>query len=80
MDVHIYDPDEWEPIVGSYTCFFHRANPKAHHPACTCYTGIRQMRRDPAEVARLKAERLRLHEDAILAQAEAIKARRDLAK
>jgi hypothetical protein len=37
---------------------------------------IGQRRRDPAEATRLKAERERAREDAVLAEAEAIKRRR----
>lgn len=76
MNHHIYDPDEYEQVIDSYTCYFHRQNPGAVHPGCTCHGGISQRRRSDAEIARRKAERLRLHEDNILAQAEAIKAKR----
>jgi hypothetical protein len=43
---------------------------------CNGAAGYSLVRRDPAEVKRIKAEKARCHEDQILAQADAIRARR----
>ena len=60
MSWQIWDEDEWEPVFET--------------TPTSCSMGRR--RRDPAEVARIKAERERKREDEILAQADAIRARR----
>lgn len=69
-----HDEDEWEPT-------------STHRPCTGCIDGkcsgrcnasgsIGCRRRDPAEVARIKADRLRREEDEILRRADAIRSRR----
>ena len=60
MSTFYYDPDEWETYV-------ERGN-----GSFTC--GMR--RRDPMEVALIKSEKRRAHEDAVLAEAELIRSAR----
>lgn len=65
----LHDPDEWEAVY-EYTSYGEFAG----HPmgAMTCG----QRRRPPEEVARIKAEKRLAHENKILAEADAIRARR----
>jgi hypothetical protein len=69
----IHDSDEWETVSssGTYGSF---AGVQLGWANCG------QRRRAPEDVARIKAEKRRQHEDAVLAQAEAIKSRRTEAK
>lgn len=59
-----WDPDEWEVEIGW------GGQGQASWGTCG------QRRRSPEEIARIKTEKRRAHEDAFLAEAEAIKARR----
>lgn len=70
------DPDEWEPDISHSTCPWHKANPGKPFAGCTCSASYGMKRRDPAEVAAIKAKRRREHEDAVLAEADQIRARR----
>lgn len=74
-----HDEDEWETVTSESRCGWHQAHPGVPYPSCTCSFSVGQKRRDPAEVRRIKAERLRQHEDSILEQAEHIKAARSSA-
>ena len=69
MSWMLYDPDEWEAVVDhqSYGTF-------SGHPIGMSSYG--QRRRSPEEVARIKAKKQRANDDAILAEADAIRARR----
>jgi hypothetical protein len=71
-----FDPDEWESFTESTPCRACGGDLSKCIGMCTgsCSTGLR--RREPAEIARIKAERRRREEDDILAKAEAIKAQR----
>ena len=71
MNWILYDPDEFETVIErqSYGEMF-------GHPFGSVSVG--QRRRDPEEVARIKAEKRRAHEDAVLAEADAIRAARAL--
>jgi hypothetical protein len=71
-----YDEDEYETVVTSRPCTACGGDPRKCNGGCNGMAGISSVRRPPAEVARIKAERLRKHEDEVLAEAEAIKARR----
>lgn len=71
-----YDPDEYEPVYESHTCFFHEKHPGEPFAGCTCSSSISSRRRSPEEIAKIKADRLRKEEDDILARAENIKAKR----
>lgn len=71
-----YDEDEWETVVESRPCTVCHGDLKKCNGGCNGYTGIGQIRRPTADVVRIKAERQRKHEDAVLAEAEIIKAAR----
>jgi hypothetical protein len=71
-----YDPDESETVYESRTCHFHKMHPGETFAGCTCSFSIGSRRRSPEDVAAIKAERRQKEEDAILAQAEIIKASR----
>jgi hypothetical protein len=75
MLIH-HDPDEWETVTTSHMCPFHERHPGEAFAGCTCSASVSQHRRDPADVAKIKARKRREHEDRILAEAEAIRARR----
>lgn len=60
MSYIFYDPDEWETVSVS--------------TPTSCSIG--QRRRSPEAIAKIKAEKLFLHEEAVLAEAARIKARR----
>ncbi len=73
-----HDDDEWEPDVSHHTCGYHERHPGNPWAGCTCSSSYGMKRRDPAEVAKIKAERCRTKEDEILAEAERIKRRRGI--
>lgn len=77
MLIH-HDPDEYEGVSSSHTCSFHQRNPGKPYAGCTCSVSWGLKRRDSAEVAKIKTEKRRQHENEILSEAEAIKARRKL--
>jgi hypothetical protein len=70
------DPDEWETVTDSRPCTNCGGDLGQCNGACNGSFGVGQRRRAPEEVARIKAERRRAHEDKILAEADAIRARR----
>lgn len=61
----LYDPDEWETVIE--TGFYGNGMGWG-----TCG----QRRRPPEDVARIRAEKQKAHEEAVLAEADAIRARR----
>lgn len=65
-----HDPDEWESVYESKS---YGRDPFGHTLG-SCSYSLR--RRAPEEVAKIKAERQRKHEDAVLAEAEFIIAKR----
>lgn len=67
----LHDPDEWETVS-----HYHSYGEFAGHPMASMSVG--QRRRPSEEVARIKAEKRRAHEDAVLAEADAIRAGRAL--
>lgn len=71
-----YDPDEWETVSESHICSYHRVNPGLVFSGCCCSASWGQKRRNPEEVAEIKAKKLKAHEDAVLLEAEFIKIRR----
>jgi hypothetical protein len=75
MLIH-HDPDEWENVHGGTVCAYHQSNPGKPYAGCCCSAYFGQRRRDPAEVAKIRAEKQREHEDAVLAEAEMIRLRR----
>lgn len=75
MLIH-HDPDEYETVVTRTVCSFHQRNPSQTYAGCTCSMGIGGKKRPPEEVQRIKAQREREREDAVLAEADEIRARR----
>ena len=75
MHMH-WDQDEWELVTESRPCTACGGDMKKCNGMCNGMFSAGHRRRDPADVARIKADRLRKEEDAILARAEAIKAAR----
>ncbi len=75
-----HDPDEWETVSTSRRCGFHEFNPGGFHPGCTCSCTIGTRRRPQHEIDRIKADKQRKREDAILREADVIRARRQFAE
>lgn len=77
MHIH-FDEDEWEAVSEHRPCSCggYPGGDRCVPGMCNASSSYTMRRRDPAEVKRIKAERERKREDEILAQAEAIKARR----
>ena len=74
---HIFhDPDEWETVTESRPCWCVGVRPC--NGTCNGMVGVSERRREPEEVVRIKADRLRKEEDEILARADAIRERRAL--
>lgn len=79
MLIH-YDPDEFKTVSERRTCAFHEINPGESYAGCTCSYSCSSVRREPEEIAAIKAERRRKEEDRILAKAELIKYSRSRAQ
>lgn len=71
-----YDEDEWEPVFENRPCTACGGDLRKCNGMCNGMSSYGHRRRDPKEVARIKADRLRKEEDEILARAERIKAAR----
>lgn len=76
MSYILHDPDEWETVTTSTPCAACGGDIRKCNGMCTGSMSMGQRRRAPEEVARIKAERRRREEDAILVQAETIRAQR----
>lgn len=75
--MHIqYDDDEFETVVISNPCTACNGDRTKCHGQCNGSVHYGSKRRDPTEVQRIKAERERKREDEVLAEADAIRARR----
>ncbi len=73
----LYDEDEFETVVTMRPCTSCGGNlGKCRGVGCNGSSGIGSRRRSPDEVKTIKADRQRKHEDAVLAEADAIRARR----
>lgn len=72
------DTDEWEIVCESRPCTACNGDRTKCDGRCNGMASWGMKRRDPAEVKRIKAERLRKEEDEILAQADRIRAQRGL--
>jgi len=80
------DPDRFKivKVDDGHACSFHSMNPGEDHPniclrrgACGCSTPrYKQVRRSREEIAEIRTEKRRKHEDQILAEAELIRASR----
>ena len=68
----IHDPDEWEAVVE------HKDYGRNQFGNPIVSVAYYNRRRDPEEVAKIKAAKCRQHEDEILLEAEAIKRRRGI--
>lgn len=73
---HLYDEDEWELVSHHRTCSACNGDLRKCNGACNGMSGYSMVRRSPKEIAKIKAERARKREDAILIEADAIRARR----
>ncbi len=77
---NVYDPDEYEMVSAGTPCTMcggdHR---RCNGWGCNGSFSMGPRRRSPEEIAKIKAERLRQREDGILAEAEAIRRRREKA-
>lgn len=69
MSWHLYDPIEWETVVTGETWPGPLGVPVGSF-------GVSYRRKPDDVIAKLKAERERLREDAVLAEADAIRVRR----
>lgn len=72
----LYDPDEYETVIDSRTCTTCGGDLKKCDGGCNGMFSLGSRRRPASEVREIKAARQREAEDAILAQADAIRARR----
>ena len=75
MYIH-YDPDEYETVVTSRPCTGCNGDRSKCHGQCNGSFGIGSKRRPPEAIAKIKADKQRQHEDEVLAEAEAIRHRR----
>lgn len=73
-----YDEDEYETIMTSRPCTVCHGDTRKCNGGCNGMSSWSHRRRDPAEVRQIKADRERNREDTILAEAAAIRARRNL--
>lgn len=71
-----WDPDEWETVSEFKQCACGGPSSGNCNGCCTAMASMGQRRRAPEDVKRIKAEKLRMHEDKVLVEAESIKARR----
>lgn len=71
-----HDEDEYEMVHHHRVCTACNGDLRKCNGACNGSSGYSLVKRPAAEVARIKAEKLKAHEDAILAEADAIRARR----
>lgn len=73
----LYDEDEFETVVHSMPCTSCGGDlGRCRGVGCNGSGGVSSRRRSPAEVKEIKAKRQREYEDKILAEADAIRARR----
>lgn len=72
----LYDPDEFETVIESRACTACGGDLSKCNGGCNGMAGYSQRRRAPSEVKAIKDAKRREHEDKILAEADAIRARR----
>ena len=74
MSWMLHDPDEWETISSYTPC---SCGGLANcNGCCNGSAGVGTRRRAPEDIARIKAEKRRQHEESVLAEAAQIMARR----
>lgn len=79
MNLQYFDPDLYETVSGFSPCHCGGSPGSAscRSPGgCTASGWISQRARSPEDYARIKAEKRRVHEESVLAEADAIRARR----
>ena len=76
MHIYYYDPDEWVVKTESRPCTACEGGKRRCNGACNGMASFSHVRRPAAEVAKIKADRQRQHEDDVLAEAELIHRRR----
>lgn len=74
----LYDPDEWETVVDSRLCTACGGDLRKCDGRCNGMTSYGQRRRTPEEVAKIKEAKQHEHERNVLAEADAIRARRSV--
>lgn len=72
MSYILHDPDEWKAVIEGTPCPC-KGKCNGHCMGSLSYS---LQRRSPEEIARIKADKQRAHEDAVLAEADAIRRRR----
>jgi len=72
----IHDPDEYEMVSHSRVCTACNGDYRKCNGMCNGSAGYSMVRRPNAEIAKIKAERRRKEDDAILIQADAIRSSR----
>lgn len=76
MSYILHDPDEWEAVSTYTPCLSCNGDLTRCDGRCTGSASYGMRRRPPEVVAEIKAKKLREHEDAVLAEADRIRARR----
>ena len=76
MSLVIHDPDEWETVTELRPCTACGGDLARCTGSCNGMLSVGSKRRDPLETARIRAGRSHAREDAVLAEARAILARR----
>lgn len=76
MYIH-HDPDEWEVVTTSRACTSCQGDMRRCNGACNGSASYILKRRDPREIAKIKEQKRREHEDKILIEAELIRRRRE---
>jgi hypothetical protein len=72
----LYDEDEFETVITSRSCTVCNGDLKRCNGFCNGSFGVSQVRRSPEAIRKIRAERQKAHEDAVLAEADVIRARR----
>jgi hypothetical protein len=75
MHIH-FDPDEYETVSNSKACTSCQGDMRKCNGACNGSVSYGMVRRSPEAIAKIKAEKQRAHEKAVLQEAASIIARR----
>lgn len=74
----LFDEDEYETISHHRLCQSCNGDLRKCNGSCNGMSGYSMVRRKPEEIAKIKANKFEAYEDKILAEADAIRARRSL--
>lgn len=74
--LYLHNTDEYESKVHHEPCPFHKRNPGGNSPACTCSTSWGLQRKPEHQIKIEREAKTLAHEEAVLAEADAIRARR----